>query len=83
MNAKETEEIKQLLKRIDLDIPNLKDNIMTYAEELIQKGKLEGNLEGKLESRLEIAKNLLESGIDKEIVAAATKLSLDQLKTLN
>ncbi len=95
MNAKETEEIKQLLKRIELDIPEVKDNIMTYAEELIQKGKLEGIMEGKregklegimegkLESQLEIAKSLLKSGIDEVIVAAATNLSLDQLRTLN
>ncbi len=48
---------------------------MTYAKELIQKGRQQ--------SQLEIAKNLLTSGINEEIVAKITQLTLEQVKTLH
>ena len=48
---------------------------MTYAKELIQKGRQQ--------SQLEIAKNLLTSWINEEIVAKITQLTLEQVKTLH
>jgi len=87
MSAKETEDIKQLIKQINKEIPDLKENIMTYAEELMQKGEQKGKQEGiqlgKQEAQLEIAKSLLKSGVAEELVCAATKLSLEQIKPLH
>ncbi len=99
IDAKEVKEIKQLIEQINIDIPHVKDNIMTYAEELLQQGKrdgfhlgeekgrlegkLEGKIEGKQETQLEIARNLLNSGISEEVVAEATKLPLSKIKTLH
>ena len=87
MSAKEAEDIKQLIEQINKEIPDLKENIMTYAEELMQKGEQRGiqlgEQKGEQKAQIEIAKNLLRSGVSQDIVSAATKLSLEQIKTLN
>ena len=83
MNAKETEEFRQLLNQIDKDIPNLKENVMTYAEELRREGEQRGEQRGEQKAQLEIAKNLLKSGVDRSIVAEATHLTLEQINKLN
>ena len=90
INAKETNEFKQLLIQIDKNIPDLKENIMTYAEELRnegiqlgeQRGIQLGKQEGKQEAQQEIARQLLKSGVDRSIVASATHLSLEQINNL-
>ncbi len=79
MYAKESDEIQQLIGQINTSIPNLEENVMTYAKELIQKGRQEG----RQQSQLEIARNLLTSGIEEELVAKVTKLTLEQVKTLH
>lgn len=87
MNAKETEEFRQLLNQIDKDIPNLKENVVTYAEELRREGEQRGihlgEQKGQHEALLEIAKNLLKSGVDSSLVADATHLSLEQINNLH
>lgn len=70
MSAKETEEIKQLIEQINIEIPDLKENIMTYAEELIQKGKQEG----EQKAQLEIALKMLKRGLDEAVVAELTQM---------
>ena len=91
MSAKEVEEIQQLVEQININIPDLKENIMTYAEELMQKGRQEGEQrgkqlgkqEGKQETQLEIALKMLKKGLDEAVVAELTELPLSQIKTLH
>ena len=56
--------------------------IMTYAEELRKEGEQRGIQLGEQKAQQEIAKQLLESGVDNSIVAAATHLTEDQIKSL-
>jgi predicted transposase/invertase (TIGR01784 family) len=95
IDGRETNELKQLLVQIEKDIPDYKEGIMTYAEELrregeqrgeqrgIRLGEQRGEQRGEQKAQIEIAKQLLKSGVDKAIVAKATHLSLEQLKTLH
>ncbi|MBP9743453.1 MAG: hypothetical protein KBD37_08850 [Burkholderiales bacterium] len=58
---------------------------MSYAEELLQKGRQEGMALGEQkvhQTQQEITKNLLKSGVDKSIIASATNLTLEQIKSL-
>lgn len=45
-------------------------------------GKDDGRIEGKLEGKLEAAKNFLNCGIDINIIAQCTGLSIEQIKSL-
>jgi recombination-promoting nuclease RpnB len=78
--------------------PNVEKEIMSLAEQLIEKGEikgklegeikgklegeLKGKLEGKLEEKIETAQILLAEGIDPAFVAKATRLPIDQVKAL-
>lgn len=57
------------------DIFNIKN---TYLE----KGKIEGRIEGKIEGKIEVAKNLLMSGVDIEIIMKSTGLSEKEINKL-
>jgi predicted transposase/invertase (TIGR01784 family) len=66
--------------------PEVECNVMTGAEQLRMRCKLEGRLEGKregkIEGKLEVAKHLLAQGLDVPFIARVTELSLDQIKEL-
>lgn len=49
----------------------------------MQLGEQKGRLEGRQDTQLEIARNLLKSGVEQSLVATATNLTLEQLKSLN
>lgn len=49
MSSREVEDVMQLIEHINQELPALKENIMTYADELIKKGKQEGIQLGKQE----------------------------------
>ena len=49
----------------------------------IAEGKLEGKLEGRNEAIIEIAKNLIASGIDLDVIAKNTGLSIEVLKEMS
>ena len=83
INAKETDEFKQLLVQINKNIPKLKENVMTYAEELRNEGIQLGEQRGEQKAQQEIARQLLKSGVDRSIVANATHLSLEQINNLH
>ena len=53
-----------------------------FVYEAEQRGWKTGKIEGKIEASLAIAKNLLDSGISKEIVIQSTGLSLAQIEQL-
>ena len=48
----------------------------------IKKAKDDGVREGKMQEKLEIAKNLLLSNVDIEVISRTTSLSVKQIKDL-
>ncbi|MDD5090532.1 MAG: Rpn family recombination-promoting nuclease/putative transposase [Candidatus Wallbacteria bacterium] len=67
--------------------PMLEKTMEKFEQECIKKGRLEGKLEGKLEgerkAKLELAKKLLASGVDPEIIAKASGLSVAKIRKLS
>ena len=66
--------------------PDMKGEIMSLAEKLIeqgvQKGKLEGIREGEQKKEIEIAVRMLAEGSDPVFIEKVTGLSLKQIRTL-
>jgi hypothetical protein len=60
----------------------LKEDIVSTAELLIQKGVREGEARGKLEGKLEVAAKLKASGMPNEQIAALCGLSVEQVMEL-
>lgn len=54
-------------------------NQMTYARE---EGRVEGREEGHVEERAKNAKNLRDLGVDPEIIAKATGLTVEEIQNL-
>ena len=46
------------------------------------EGKIEGKIEGKLEERLEVASKLKIKGVDPELIAECTNLSIEEIDKL-
>ena len=58
-------------------------NQMTYArEEGLAEGRVEGREEGHVEERAKNAKNLRDLGVDPEIIAKATGLTVEEIQNL-
>ena len=87
------EEILDMVNSI-IHVSFLKENIMSTAEMLIEKGKLEGKREGKLEGKREgkregeeqerrrLVKKLKEIGVSIEKIMKATSLSREEIEKL-
>ncbi len=72
-----------LIEQVKQKLPEYGDKMMTYAEELRLEGEQKGKQEGKQETQLQIAKELLEKGVDKELVFSATHLTREQINQIN
>jgi len=57
---------------------DLKNSLDTAKEE----GKIEGKIEGQIEGKIEVAKNLLKIGIDINIIAKSTGLTIEEIREL-
>jgi predicted transposase/invertase (TIGR01784 family) len=57
-----------------------KEEIVTIAEQLQQRGEARGVQKGKLEGKLEDAINLFKLGVPLDTISQATGLSLKQIK---
>lgn len=62
--------------------PEVGEEIMTLAEQMRQKGRLEGFHEGKLKESIEITKRLLAENVELLFIAKVTGLSLNKIKEL-
>lgn len=82
----EQDELLELRDMIIKELPYYKEQVMTYAESLIQegikKGIEKGMEKGKHEAQVEIAQQLLESGIDESIISKVTHLNPKELAEL-
>lgn len=85
LSGRERNELDPLIEQLKQNIPEYGETLMTYAEELRQEGIQKGMQLGEIKTREEIAKiakELLKSGIDSSVIAAATHLTVDQIKSL-
>lgn len=59
--------------------PQEKEKLMTIADRLREEGRNDGLILGKREEALRIAQEMLERGVDRELVLMVTRLSPDDL----
>ena len=87
VNAREREELEPLFNQIIIEVSEYKEVIMTYAEELKKEGEQRGiqlgKQEGRQEEKLEVATNLKKLGASEKMIAEATHLTLEQIRTLH
>ena len=77
------------IKRLTDDLPGEREDIMTIAEQLInrgvqqgmQQGMQQGILEGIVEGKLKVARVLLKKGYAWSAIAEVTELSVEQLQS--
>ena len=56
---------------------------MTYAQEMLEKGRTEGRAEGRMQTQVENVRGFLQAGVAWEVITAATGLTeadFEQLK---
>ena len=79
------EEHKQYLK--SLENMGDYDNIINTTAEIAEKkghekGRAEGRIEGRIEGKVETARNLIELGLEVEVISKATGLSVEEIQKL-
>lgn len=78
----EPDAVDQLVQIFTTDLPEDKDIIMTFAQQLEQKGLQKGLKQGRREEDLVIAKRMLNMGVDYNFIKKATHLSDQDLLNL-
>ena len=63
---------KETMQRHGIDIGG---KIMTYAQELLEKGRAEGQAKGRMENQVEVVEGLLRVGVTWDVIEAATGLT--------
>ncbi len=71
----EPDSVKKLIEAIP---PNIKENIMTTYNQIIQKGKTEGKIEGKIE----VVLNASQQGLPIDIIANITNLDVKEVENI-
>jgi hypothetical protein len=62
--------------------PEVGDDVMTYAQELLAEGRAEGRAEGKLEYQVEVIENLLREGLAWSVIERTTGVNEAQFEAL-
>lgn len=62
--------------------PSVEEEIMTLAERIEEKGRIEGEIQGNLDGKLEMAQEMLKAGADIAFIAKVARLPLDKIKAL-
>ena len=63
------------------------DNLINTTAEIAEqkgheKGRAEGRIEGRIEGKVETARNLIELGLEVEVISKATGLSIEEIQNL-
>jgi len=83
-NEKHPEELKEAIALIvDAVPPEIGEEIMTFAQQLEQRGMQQGMQQGMQKERQAIAKNMLAEGADLQFVKRTTHLSDEELEQLH
>ena len=95
VNVGESQNVSTLLEELAQQVPKHEGVLMSIAEQLIQQGEqkwllrgeqtgLKKGLEkGRQDTLNEMARNLLQSGVDKEVIMKATGFSSRELELLS
>ena len=75
------EEHKQYLKSLE-NMGDYDNIINTTAEIAEKKGHEKGRAEGRIEGKVETARNLIELGLEVEVISKATGLSVEEIQKL-
>jgi len=62
--------------------PEVGDEVMTYAQELLAEGRAEGRAEGKIQYQVEVIENLLREGLDWSVIERTTGVNEAQFEAL-
>ena len=75
----ESKDFKEFYSSLSEALPNLKEDIMTLAQQLKQEGLQQGLQQGRHEGELSLAKKLLNRGIDLDLIKSAGGFSEQEL----
>ena len=75
----DTQRFRAFIGEIAERAPQEKEKLMTIADRLREEGRNDGLILGKREEALRIAQEMLERGLDRELVLMVTRLSPDEL----
>jgi predicted transposase/invertase (TIGR01784 family) len=79
LDQAEISNVETFLRTIEVEVsPQVGERIMTAAQQLEARGRIEG----QLASQREIAKRLLKSGMEIEKVRSLTELTQDEIEEL-
>ena len=78
MRAKEKQELKPLFTQLINNISECEVDIMTYAEELEQRGMKQGIKQ----TQKQMVRELLNSGVDEKIIAKASNLNKKEIEAI-
>ena len=83
VQAGETSDSGAFIHELARRAPRYKDQLMTIAQQLQQKGRIEGQyegrVEGRVEGRLEVARAMLAHGISLDVVIETARLTAEEL----
>lgn len=82
INAREDEEVKELVSRIKQEVAYYEENVMTYADTLRREGRQQGHQEGKKEAEIEIIRRLFEVNADETLIIKVTGKTKEEIKIL-
>ncbi|MEA9390732.1 Rpn family recombination-promoting nuclease/putative transposase [Acerihabitans sp. TG2] len=77
-----TSDAEQFLQNIARQTTDYKEDVMTIAEQLRQKGILIGKQIGAKDNSIKIARELIASGIERSVIIRSTKLTEEELDSL-
>lgn len=81
-NETDSEKAEELLHLWKKHVPQSEEEIMTFAEQIEQKGIEKGIEKGEKQAQLKIAKKLMLDGANKENIQKYTGLSMEEIAQL-
>lgn len=86
-SKQQPEELEQAIALLADAIPEKREEVMTFAQQLeqrgIQQGIQQGMQQGMQQRNLEVAKNLFSAGVDVKVIKQSTGLSDEELSCLH
>ena len=82
-NMQENEIIETFNAALERQGLHLRNEIMTYAEELLAEGEAKGEAKGRIRERIRIVQGCIEAGVSWDVIQSATGLtetSFEELK---
>jgi predicted transposase/invertase (TIGR01784 family) len=81
-NAREHRELEPLFTKLIENFEDCEDNIMSYAEELLQQGMQQGMQKGEHTTKLAMVKEMLKAGIELSLIQRVSNLSKKEIEQI-